>query len=182
MPEFLSILRDIVLLRRGPQDLPYSPSALGIVAVASVALSGIANSLLGDSVEMAMVRTAALVALSMGLLYLVLLSQQRQARFSQTALANLLVTAVFALVLLPVLGLFGPLPTPGTPPESVTGTQLLGMLLIIIVGLWKFVIDAHILRHALEIRFMPALLIAFAMEFAVTVLVGALFGKPPEGA
>ncbi|MCQ4167436.1 hypothetical protein [Tahibacter harae] len=182
MPEFLSILRDIVLLRRGPQDLPYSPSALGTVAVATVAVSGIANSLLGEGMEVAMVRTAVLVALSLGLLYLLLLSQQRQARFNQTALASLLVSAVFSLVLLPVLALSGPLPTPGTPPESVTGTQMLSMLLIIIAGLWKFVIDAHILRHALEIRFMPALLIAFAMELAVTVLVSALFGKPPEGA
>lgn len=182
MPELLSILRDIVLLRRGPQDLPYSPSALGTVAVATVAVSGVANSLLGEGVESAMVRTAVLVALSLGLLYLLLLSQQRQARFSQTALASLLVSAVFALVLLPVLVLSGPLPTPGTAPENVTGAQLLGMLAIIVVGLWKFVIDAHILRNALEIRLMPALLIVFAMEFAVTVLVSALFGKPPEGA
>lgn len=182
MSEFLSILRDIVLMRRGPQDLPYSPTALGSVAAATVAVSGIANSLLGESVETAMVRTAALVALSLGLLYLVLLSQQRQARFNQTALANLLISAIFALLLLPVLAISGPLPAPGAPPDSITGTQMLSMLLIIIAGLWKFAIDAHILRHALEIRFMPALLIAFAMEFAVTVLVAAMFGKPPEGA
>lgn len=182
MSEFLSTLRDIVLLRRGPQDLPYSPSALGAAAVATVAVSGIANSLLGEGVDSAMVRTAVLVVLSLGLLYLLLLSQQRQARFNQTALASLLVSAVFALLLLPVLALSGPLPTPGTPPASVTGTQMLGMLLIIVAGVWKFVIDAHILRNALEIRLMPALLIAFAMEFAVTVLVSALFGKPLEGA
>jgi hypothetical protein len=182
MSEMVSTLRDIALMRRGPQDLPYSPSVLGGVAAATVVVSGIANSLLGESVEIAMVRTAVVVGLSLGLLFLVLLSQQRQARFNQTALASLLISAVFALALLPVLALSGPLPTPNTPPESVTGAQMFSMLLIIVAGLWKFAIDAHILRSALEIRFMPALLIAFAMEFAITVFVAAVFGKPPEGA
>lgn len=182
MPEFLLILRDIVLLRRGPQELPHSPRLLLTVTVATIVFSGLANALLGDAADMAMLRTAVGVGLSLGVLHLVLMTKQLQARFVQTALASVLVAAVAAVLLLPVLAMSGPLPTPETKPETVTGVQLLIMLVISAIGLWKFVVDAHILRHALEVRFVLALLIAFAMEFAVAVMLVALFGKSVAGA
>jgi hypothetical protein len=182
MPSLPLILRDIILLRRGPQDLPFSERALLVTAVLLVVFAGLINAVQGDSSGMAMVRSAVGIGLSLGVLYLVLLSKQFQARFVQTGLASLLVAAVAAALLLPVLLAAGPLPGPDAKPESLGGAQVLSILLFSVIGLWKFVVDAHIVRHALEIRFLLALPITFAMDFAVAVFIVALFGQPAAGA
>jgi hypothetical protein len=182
MPSLPLILRDIILLRRGPQDLPYSQRALLMTAVLLIVFAGLVNAVQGDGADMAMVRSAVAIGLSLGVLYLVLLGKQFQARFVQTALASLLVAAVSTALLLPVLLLIGPLPGPDVKPENLNGTQVLTILLLSVIGLWKFVVDTNILRHAMEIRFLLALPITFAMEFAVAVFLVALFGQSAAGA
>ncbi len=181
MPSLPMILRDIILLRRGPQDLPYSQSALLMVAVLLVVFAGVINAVQGDGADMAMVHSAVGICLSLGVLYLVLLGKQFQARFVQTGLASLLVAAVAAALLLPVLLVSGPLPGPDAKPEDLDGAQVLSILLFSVIGLWKFVVDANILRHAMEIRFLLALPITFAMDFAVAVFIVALFGQSAAG-
>lgn len=177
MAEFLLILRDIVLLRRGPQDLPYSPRALRLIIGATILFGGVVDTLIGDGSELSLLRMAVAVGLSLGVLFLVLTTRNVQSRFSQTATASLLVAVVATALLVPALAALGPLPEPGARPESISGQQLLLMLLVSVVGIWKLIVDAHILRHALEIRLLVALPIAFAMELAVDVLVIALFGR-----
>lgn len=177
MLQFLLVLRDIVLLRRGPQDLPHSPHALRLIVIATIIFGGVVDALLGDSSDLAMVRMAVGIGLSLGLIYLALKTREFQARFTQTAMASLLVAVLATVLLVPGLALLGPLPEPGTRPEALGGAQLLLMLLLSAIGIWKLIVDAHILRHALEVRLLFALPIAFAMELAVDVMVIALFGK-----
>lgn len=181
MPSLPLILRDIILLRRGPQDLPYSQRALLLVTVLLVVFAGLIDAMQGGSADTAMVRSAAAIGLSLGVLYLVLLSKQFQARFVQAGLASLLVAAVATALLLPVLLLSGPLPGPDAKPESLSGAQVLSMLAFSVIGVWKFVVDANILRHAMEIRLLLALPITFAMDLAVAVLIVALFGQSVAG-
>lgn len=181
MPDFLLTLRDIVLLRRGPQDLPFTPSLLGMVFVADVALSALMESLLNLG-EGALLRNVAGTGLALGLIYLLLYAKQFQARFIQTGLAFLLVSVVFTALIVVLFTVLAPLPLPGTKPELVTGAQMLSLLAFFALALWKLAVDAHVLRHALEIRYLLALPIALGLHFAVSVLVGALFGAAAPAA
>lgn len=181
MPDFLLILRDIVLLRRGPQDLPFSPNLLGTVFIVDVALSALMEYQLGLG-DGALLRNIAATALGLGVIYLMLYAKQLQARFIQAGLAFLLVSVVFTTLIVILFTVLAPLPLPGTKPEDVTGAQLLTMLAFFALALWKLAVDAHVLRHALEIRYLLALPMALGLHFAISVLVAALFGSaaPPS--
>lgn len=180
MPDLLLILRDIVLLRRGPQDLPFTPSLLGMLFVVDVALSALMETLLTLG-EGALLRNVAGTGLALGVIYLLLYARQFQARFVQTSLAFLLVSVVFTALIVALFTVLAPPPLTGTKPEPVTGVQTLSLLAFFALALWKLAVDAHVLRHALEIRYLLALPIALGLHFAVSVLVGALFGAsaPP---
>lgn len=182
MPDFLLILRDIVLLRRGPQDLPFAPRLLGAVILIDVALSALMENMLGVGVgEGVLLRNAAGTGLGLGVLYLLLYAKQFQARFTQAGLALLLVSVVYTGLLVIVLTVLGLPPAPDTKPEAVTGVQLVTMLVFIALSLWRLAVDASVLRHALEIRYLLALPLVLALHFSVSVLVIALFGAsaPP---
>ncbi|GMV31842.1 MAG: hypothetical protein AMXMBFR59_39670 [Rhodanobacteraceae bacterium] len=176
MPSLLAILRDILFLRRGPQDLPYSPTGLVIAAIASVFVSYWATALLLPKQPDLLPRVLAALLLHIGLLYLLLNALQHRARFVQTALASLLGDVLFTGVVLPLLPIFEPLSRSGATPDSVTPAAALASLLFLAFGIWRIVVDAHIVRQALEIRLLPALLINVALVFASQIVLGALFG------
>ncbi|HSN01575.1 MAG TPA: hypothetical protein VLS52_11255, partial [Rudaea sp.] len=81
---------------------------------------------------------------------------------------------VFAILSVPiVLAVGGKPPT----PETITPLQaLLGMLALPIV-VWKLIVDAHILRHSLNLPFAAGLLIALFWIIA-ELSFGAALGGP----
>jgi hypothetical protein len=184
MPSLLVTLRDILLLRRGPQDLPYSLVLLAIAVVARLLLSQWLATFQPPQTQSGLLISIVGTALDLGLLYLLLNALQRQSRFVQTATAILLVDVIAATVLLPLLHVIEPvlnvMATPGATPEAVAaamnGAIALAALLFVAVGVWNLVVNSHILRQALEIRLMPALLITMALEFAGQIVLSALFG------
>ena len=184
MPSLLVTLRDLLLLRRGPQDLPYSPVLLAIAALASLLVSQWAANVLLPQRQDQLISVVAALALHLGLLYLLLNALQRQARFVQTATASLCIDVVFTTAMLPGLMVVQPLLSATgapPPPEAITGVAFLASLLLIGLAIWRIVVDAHILRQTLEIRLMPALLINMALLFAGQIVLGALFGGAAEG-
>lgn len=187
MPSLLVTLRDILLLRRGPQDLPYSPILLLIVAAADLALQQWATALLPVEHDQP-ARVVVEVALYLGLFYLLLHALQRQARFVQAATASVCVDALTNALVLPLLSLMEPAlrasAQPGATPETVAGAMnggvALASLLFIAIVVWRLVVNVHILRQTLEIRLFAALLAHLALLFASTVIVAALFGVAPR--
>ncbi|HSX59323.1 MAG TPA: hypothetical protein VLF18_03885 [Tahibacter sp.] len=184
MPSLLAILRDILLLRRGPQDLPYSPALLTMAALAGLLVSQMAGVLLLPTQQDLFVRVAAALGLGLGLLYLLLHVLQRQARFVQTATASLFVDLVFTAITLPLLPLIEPAlrvaakqnSTPDDMAAVMNGGVAAAVLLFVVIGIWRILVDVHVLRQALEIRPFAAFLIYFAMFFASNIMLGALFG------
>jgi hypothetical protein len=177
MPSLPVILRDILFLRRGPQDLPYSLLLLVVAGLASMAVSYWATSLVLPDQSDLLPSVVAGVLLHLGFLYLLLNALQRQARFVQTALAKLLVDVLFTAVVLPLLPMIEPLRHGNPTPESVTAGAAFASLLFIAFGIWRIVVDAHVMRQALEIRLLPALLINIALVFASQIVLVALFGS-----
>lgn len=173
MPAFLLALRDIFLLRRGPQDMPYSSRLLAAVCGASVLLQLAIASVLavpGSALGAGLIG----LAFNLGVLYLLLNLRGVGSRFVQAALALTSCAIVFAILSVPIVLFAG-----GKPPtaETITPLQaLLGLLALPVVA-WKLIVDAHILRHSLNLPFAAGLLIALFWIIAELSL-GAAIGGP----
>jgi hypothetical protein len=177
MLAFLFLLRDVILLRRGPQDMPHAPRLLVLVCGASVLLQLAIAFVLripGNALGAGLLG----LAFNLGLLYLLLQMRGVASRFVQTALTRTACAIVFAILSAPiVLAIGGKPPT----PETITPIQaLLGMFALPVV-VWKLIVDAHILRHALNLPFAGGLLIAL-MWIVAELIVGAAIGGPVAGA
>ncbi|HET8897296.1 MAG TPA: hypothetical protein VFN09_00740 [Rhodanobacteraceae bacterium] len=175
MLEFMNTLQGLFLLRRGPQDFPFSPTLLwGLVAVNlvfDVALGG----LLGTP-GTALAASLATTAVVLGFLYLLLKSRQMLARFVQAGTALSAAALVFSLLAIPAQVALTPMPV---DPALLTEPQRLGLLFAAFLGGWSLAITAHVLRHALERSFFQGLLLALLMNFGAAIAVQLAVPAPP---
>lgn len=171
MFDFLVLIRDICLLRRGPQDVPYSIPLLVTVAAASVLLE--AAVAIARDVPVAGVVAEAIVWLvfAFGGLNLALALRGLRNRFVQAATALLGCALMFTLLILPI-ALFATEP-PATAPQPLTPTQLLVGVVALPLAIWKVVVDAHVFRHSLDIPFLSGLMIALLWIIAAAALAAA---------
>jgi len=176
MYQLLYLLRDVIQLRRGPQDAPHSPRLLAAMCGASLLLQLAIARLLKIEGETLAAGILAL-AFNLGLLYLLLNLRKLTNRFVQSALTLLGVAIVFQLLSLPIVLLAG-----GHPPaaaDHLTPAQaLLGIVALPIV-IWKLIVDAHVLRHSLDLPFVSGLVIAVCWVIAELILGAALGGGAP---
>ena len=177
MLNLLLLLRDIIQLRRGPQDMPYSTSLLAAVCVASLTLQlGIAYlmGIEGDTLAAGIIG----LIINLGFLYLILTLRGFATRFVQTATALLCCTIVFSIITVPIVFLIGTRPM--TPEQMSPLQALLGLLSLPIV-IWKLIVDAHILRHSLAIPFVGGVGVAILWiiaEYAIGSLIHTQAGVP----
>ena len=168
MPPFLQIFRDILLLRRGPQDLPYSTQLLTMVAVASVVMQAFVAAIRFHEASVVTLLSAILsVALTLGALNLMLGMRRLRNRFVQSATALIGCNLVFLVVNLPFALLFP------TTIESADQPSMI-MLLLLPLGLasviWQLAVNAHVLRHSLDIPFSGGIAIVFSWAVIIAVL------------
>ena len=170
MQSLFTVVRDICLLRRGPQDLPYSTRLLAGICIASVALQLIIAQILGIQGNTI---AASLFGLgfTLGVLYVLLSLRGVRSRFVQAASALLACALLFSVLSLPIALLSGGKPP---TPENVTPLQLLLGLVSLPIVIWKIVIDAHILRNSLNLPFFAGLVIAIFWLLAEMKLGGAM--------
>ncbi len=175
MAPVVLIMRDILLLRRGPQDLPYSTQLLAAVAVAGVAVQALACAILLD-VSALLVLFSACVSVSLTLLALNLLLGMRKLRnrFVQSATALVTSNLLFTIINIPALLI---LPTKPTSPEQMPLLALLLAPLVLACEIWQIAVSAHILRHTLDIPTWMGVAIVLLWVFIAVVLT-ALSGGP----
>lgn len=172
MGPLLTLLWDICRLRRGPQDLPYSPQLLLIVVAFSLGLQQVIARVLGVEQETLGAGLLSL-ALNLGALYLLLNLRHKRSRFVQTALAMLACALLFTLISLPIVLLVGerpPLPEQISPLQALLGLVSLPLLI------WKIMVDAHILRHSLDVPLLAGVVIAVLWLIAELALGAAVGG------
>ena len=173
MYQFLYLLRDVIRLRRGPQDAPYSPRLLVGLCAASLLLQwAIARALNVEGETLG----AGIIALAfnLGVLFLLLNVRKLSNRFVQAGLTLLGCALAFQLLSLPIVLLAGGHP-PASPDHLTPAQALLGIVSLPIV-IWKLIVDAHILRHSLDLPFLSGLVIALCWIVAELVLGAALGG------
>jgi hypothetical protein len=159
---------DIALWRKGPQHLPASVLLLLIVVVLSGVLSLVFRPTLDPPEQHLTLLVVLEIGISLAWIWLLLAAFRRPERFVQTA------TAIFGTGVLLTPLLFGI----RTALESMEKTSpllvpvLLGLLTLLV---WYLLINAHILRAALEVNLFVAILLTvlgtgFVLVVATRVL------------
>jgi drug/metabolite transporter (DMT)-like permease len=172
MKSLLESIRDILLLRRGPQDLPFSAALLGTLILFALAI-GLAVSAQRVPVAVAAPQLGFEVLLLLALAWIPLAVARRGERFIQTATALVAAAIAFNLLAVPVVLGVGELPR---DPRALSTLQVvLGWLSLALLA-WKLVVSGHVLRHALDVPLRIGVLIAAAFLAAEVVLNLALFG------
>lgn len=153
MMVFWRLFLDIVLFKKGPQDVPDSPVLFALVLLADVVISTVVGALEGD-VSGALVQAFVASVLLLAFVALILLLTSHRERFQKTATAVLGCDALMTLAALPV---------------SLLSDVLSGLgLLIMGILFWNLLVFAHILKHALGVGY--ALSVALALIFTLTSL------------
>lgn len=178
MRQFLNVLTGILLLRSGPQDLPYSIHALRFASIANfVALT--MQLTLTLTPERALVAAGLGVLLTAGFVFVVLRQRGKSERFVQTTTAMMAVNAVVTLISIgPMVAMAPYLEAVAANPEQAELVQPPGGAAMIWIGLgvWKLMTMGHILRHALEIRLALGVLMFVVFGLFVSVAVSAVVG------
>ncbi len=174
MSSVVEIFRGILLLRRGPQDLPYSTQLLVSTAALGIAVQLPVAWMREISAGTVLVSAALWLAFSLGLLRLLLMMRQKTNRFVQAATAFLACNAVFNAIGIPIALLVG---DPPQTPEQMTGAQVLAGLISLPLLIWKVAVDAHVFRHSLDISFGSGIAVALMWIFA-TFALASLAGTP----
>jgi hypothetical protein len=126
--QFLKVFLDIVLWRRGPQDLPNSGLLVALTLVAYELVNLVQIALMEVSIAELLLYLVVDPLMLMGGLWLVMMLFGRRDRWAQTVSAVLGCTALLALVVsVPMVLLVGPRMA-GDPPAAL---QLLALGLVI---------------------------------------------------
>ncbi|MBC7162359.1 MAG: hypothetical protein H5U26_09645 [Immundisolibacter sp.] len=155
------LVGDLLRLRRGPQDVPYSPTLL-LLALIPYALLGSTLAAFAMPASRALLYGPTEAALLAVLVYVSVAVRRRPARYVQTLTALLLVGVVFNALSLPLTAL--------ARPENGLG------LLILALVAWSFAVSVHILRLALDLPVPGSVLVNLGFFFAAYFGLGYLFG------
>lgn len=175
MTRLLALFVELCLLRRGPQDLPYSPRLTRGLLWLAVGADLLALQLFGDDPN-ALARSVFSLALLLGLPWLLLHWRGQPARYAQTLAAFLGSGLLFTVAMLPLLLAVEALPPP--VPDATPGSHVaLRVALFVLLG-WKLAINGHVWRHALDWPRAAGLPFAIALFIAEVALVRRFFPAP----
>ena len=169
MPPFstlLPLIRDILFLRRGPQDLPYSPALLALLIGATLAL----YAALAEYLDVGVPHMAFSLLLLLALTWSALRIAEKSERFVQTSTALLGASLVLTLLAVPVFFGVGELPK---DPQRLTPAQSMWVMVALLFQVWDIAVTSHILRHALDLKMRLGVLIAVVF-YAVDMVLGSI--------
>lgn len=169
LKELLNAFVDILLLRRGPQDLPASRFLLACVLAAYVTSGMVLYAINVPSMGPALAELAVVLGLEIAFFAAVLALGRKLSRAEQTFTALWGTGAMLTLAGVPLHLWMGVLPE-GAQVAALPGMAVLALLV------WSTVVGGHILREALEINLVAGVMLVLA-EFVLSIMVTAqLFG------
>jgi fumarate reductase subunit D len=173
MTPLLGQLVALCLLRKGPQDLPYSLTLTRHLVLFSLGC-GLLYVVVLD-IPSGALRVALGMLIALAVPWALLGWRQRRERYAQTLAALVGTGALFKLVFLPV-ALWAKQHVPAEGVQELTSEQLAaGWVVLGLLG-WKLAVSGHILRHALDLPKSAGMALAlgwFLIEFNIDRL---LFG------
>lgn len=174
--DFLRLVAELCRLRRGPQDLPHSPPLLAGLIVAGVALDVLVGGLLGDGGD-AFAHSLLAAGVVLGLAWAELELRGRASRYVQTATALCACGLAISLAQVPIAALIEwPAAGEAAAADAPGSFQMLLRWLLLATLLWQVLVNANILRHAVDLGFGFALAHAASWVLAYWLLESLLFG------
>jgi hypothetical protein len=170
------VIVDIVLLRRGPENLPASSGLLVIVVALNTAV--FALSMAAAPQAPANWQARILISAAVSLLWYRAafgLTRKRE-RFTQTMTAVFAANTLFIPVLVPMASALMPY-----LEKQQTAPPALGILTLLVAG-WLFVVQLRIVRTAFEWPIAGAIAFIFAQELAGAIIFALLFGVAEKAA
>jgi hypothetical protein len=167
--QFLRICLDIVLWRRGPQDLPVSSLLLAIAVAVYVAVSAVQLALLGETAATWVFFVVVDPLLLAAWVWLVLRLYGHPERFLQTA------SAVFGTGAVLGVGLYLPLQLiiTGLGYEPASGlAQLFALVLVVVFAL----VTGRIIKLATDSNLFTGIAVSLTYFLLINYLVGVLRG------
>ncbi|MES1936124.1 hypothetical protein [Salinisphaera hydrothermalis] len=174
--EFARRLADLMLFRRGPQDMPGDQSSL-VVSIAAYCIVLFIQVALVGSLAGALVQ-AGLATLMLGLYAATILRLRGLSnRFNQTATSLFSSGAVLTLIMLAPTHALRPyldaLRT-ATDPSQVPMPSPLFALVYLVVGIWGLAIYTHIYRNALGVPIVLGVAVTLGFEVLLMLVFSVL--------
>jgi hypothetical protein len=170
------VVVDIVLLRRGPEHLPASPTLLASVLGAFVVVAAVVSSLISTGDPKWPLELAVVTTMTPLWYWLALRLANKRERFLQTVTALFAVLLLFAPIALPIAHHYmiqaQAFEQTRAPPSALLGLSLLFLVV------WRFIICVRIVRGAFEWTIFPAVMLVLAQEFVMLLVLAALMGPP----
>lgn len=171
-------LIELFLLRRGPQDLPWSPPTVAGFALALLALqAGFAHHQGLDATGM-LARAFVTLVILFGATRALLRWRKLENRAAQTLLALVATGLFFSLAMFPLAVGLQPYYGVENPPPRL----MVMALAAIVLFFWKLRVEASIWRQSLDIAVAPAYALTVALMLAEAVLIHLLVPMPVPGA
>ncbi|GMU45148.1 MAG: hypothetical protein DYH17_15110 [Xanthomonadales bacterium PRO6] len=159
---------DLIQLRASPADAPRS--TLLLLQLLSLDLLSSLLFLQALGTEILLAPLLGRLLLRLGMIYAVLASFRRGDRWVQTAIALFAVSVLLTFVMLPIAAAL--VRTPGDSVALDVQFLQLGYLSLL---LWSIVIDAHVLRHALNLKIWYTLPMALGLFMLFNELATRMF-------
>jgi len=161
---------DICRLIKRPQDIPESKNLLTLCLVVYGVLS-ILLATLSQPADAAVLSGVLEVILIMIFSLALLQIRGKSPRWTQTVTALAGTGIIISLIALPLYVIIG---VGGSDEISSSTGQAFGLLLLAILACWNIMVMAHILRHALDVNFVLAIVFAITYIWIIFSFTSAL--------
>lgn len=154
MTAYLKLFLDICLLRKGPQDLPFS-QALLFICMLLYLLSGVFSQLSVISLEVSVLSMVVDLVILLLFIGIILRAFTKSARYVQTMTAMTGVGTIFQLLAWPIISMLQSASADEQPQAALP-------LLLLIFMSWNLAVYAHIFRESFGVRLLSAFIITLA--------------------
>jgi|SRR5699024_328458 len=174
---YVRLILDLLLLRRGPQDMPAGTTFLYGAAIAYCSAEFIRSFMVGMAGHA--VLHALIVTLALAVYVWLLLNWRGHVnRVPQTLSAMYCANAAIVVLLMgptPQIAEFIAAVAQAGPDGQLPDPPLFATLVFLVIGCWGIAVSAHIYRHALQCHFALGLLAEIGFDFLLFFFVTALF-------
>jgi hypothetical protein len=173
------VVVDIVLLRRGPEQLPASQALLGIVVVTQVLITAVMTAMSPKPPPSWPLQLLFSTVFPMLWFQAALTLAQKRERLVQTLTAFFAASALFMPVLVPLAAALQPYMA---DPDNVKPPPGGVVLPAAVFTLWLLAVQVRIVRSAFEWPIFLSIVFVLAQQFVGTWLLALLFATPrPAG-
>jgi len=163
---FGSVLLGNLLLKKGPQDFPFSP-ALMKLCLLGYFVTGIPGLMISVSFPQAIFAMVLDVMVLIAFVYLCLQAFSKSERFVQSVICMASMGAFFQLLVLPLIFNFD------ADPKVAEDMLGLSLMLLIVVS-WNLAVYAHLFRESFGVR-LPSAMILTVCYIVITLMVRKIF-------